>query len=109
LASLGEDVGLEGVHIVVPIDARPLRRGGGVCRSVAEILVKRDPDHLTLEFSKADRGGRILVDTWRNAWGATFAAVYAFGRKPGAPVSAPCTWAELERGTVGPQTFTYAR
>jgi len=75
-------------------------------RSVAEILVKRDPDHLTLEFSKADRGGRILVDTWRNAWGATFAAVYAVRSKPGAPVSAPCTWAELERGTIEPRTFT---
>ena len=78
----------------------------GFAHGVAEILVKRDPDHLTMEFSKADRGGRILVDTWRNAWGATFAAVYAVRSKPGAPVSAPCTWAELERGTVDPRTFT---
>ena len=25
---------------------------------------------------------------------------------PGAPVSAPCTWQEVERGLVGPRTFT---
>ena len=54
----------------------------------------------------ADRGGRILVDTGRNARGATFAAVYCVRARPGAPVSAPCTWEEIERGEVGPRSFT---
>ena len=70
------------------------------------MLVRRDPEHLTQEFSKADRGGRILVDTGRNGYSATFAAAYAVRAKPGAPVSAPCTWEEIERGEVAPQTFT---
>jgi bifunctional non-homologous end joining protein LigD len=73
---------------------------------VGTILVKRDPQHLTQEFSKADRGGRILIDTGRNGYSATFAAPYAVRAKTGAPVSAPCTWEELERGEVGPRTFT---
>ena len=68
---------------------------------VGAVLVQRDPDHLTQEFGKADRGGRILVDTGRNGYSATFAAVYAVRPKRGAPVSAPCTWEEIERGTVG--------
>jgi bifunctional non-homologous end joining protein LigD len=70
------------------------------------VLVKRDPRHLTQEFSKADRGGRILVDTGRNGYSATFAAAYAVRAKPGAPVSAPCTWEEVEQGTVAPRSFT---
>jgi bifunctional non-homologous end joining protein LigD len=70
------------------------------------VLVKRHPEILTQEFLKAERGGRILVDTGRNGHGATFAAVYSVRPKPGAPVSAPCTWQELESGAVGPQTFT---
>ena len=70
------------------------------------LLVARDPKQLTQEFSKADRGGRILVDTGRNGYSATFAAAYAVRAKPGAPVSAPCTWEEVESGTVEPQTFT---
>ncbi len=70
------------------------------------VLVKRHPALFTQEFIKADRHGRIFVDTGRNGYGATFAAVYALRPKPGAPVSAPCTWAELESGAVGPQTFT---
>ena len=74
--------------------------------AVGDTLVKRDPDNLTQEFHKVDRGRRILVDTGRNGYSATFAAAYAVRAKPGAPVSAPCTWEELERGDVGPRTFT---
>jgi len=99
--------GSKGYHIVAPLDGQAgFDEVAAFTHRVAEILVKRDPEHLTMEFSKADRGGRILVDTWRNAWGATFAAVYAVRSKPGAPVSAPCTWAELEDGAVEPRTFT---
>ena len=65
-----------------------------------------DPDVFTQEFIKADRAGRIFMDTGRNGAGATFAAVYAVRPKPGAPVSAPCTWQEVEQGRVGPRTFT---
>ena len=73
---------------------------------VANILVQRKPKQLTLEFSKADRKGRILIDTGRNRQGATFAAAYTVRAKPGAPVSAPCTWEEVEKGDAQPQTFT---
>ena len=60
------------------------------------------PKNLTQEFHKTDRGRRILVDTGRNGWSATHAAAYAVRAKAGAPVSAPCTWEELESGKVGP-------
>jgi bifunctional non-homologous end joining protein LigD len=99
--------GSKGFHIVLSLDAGS--RTGEVARfahGVGALLVRRDPGHLTQEFSKADRGGRILVDTGRNGFGATFAAAYAVRAKPGAPVSAPCTWREIERGKVAPQTFT---
>ncbi len=99
--------GSKGFHIVVPLDGKAgFDEVAAFAQGVAAILVRRDPRNLTLEFSKADRGGRILVDTWRNGYSATFAAAYAVRAKPGAPVSAPCTWEELERGTVGPRTFT---
>jgi bifunctional non-homologous end joining protein LigD len=99
--------GSKGYHILVSLDGKS--RTGDVARfahAVGTILVERDPQHLTQEFSKADRGGRILVDTGRNGYSATFAAAYAVRAKPGAPVSAPCTWQEIESGKVGPRTFT---
>jgi bifunctional non-homologous end joining protein LigD len=107
LASWVKTSGSKGFHIVVPLDGKA--RSGEVARfalAVGTILVERDSRHLTQEFSKADRGGRILVDTGRNGYSATFAAVYAVRARPGAPVSTPCSWEELERGAVVPRTFT---
>jgi bifunctional non-homologous end joining protein LigD len=99
--------GSKGFHIVVPLDgADGFDQVAGFAQAVAAVLVQRDPRTLTLAFSKADRGGRIFVDIGRNGYSATFAATYAVRAKAGAPVSAPCTWEELERAQVGPQTFT---
>lgn len=99
--------GSKGLHILVSLDGKAhYDEVAAFAHSVGHLLVERHPDILTQAFSKAERGGRILVDTGRNGYGATFAAVYAVRARPGAPVSAPCTWAELERGDVGPQTFT---
>lgn len=99
--------GSKGFHVVVPIDRTASY--GDVARfghRVGRMLVERDPKHLTLEFYKADREGRILVDTGRNEFGATYAAAYAVRPKTHAPVSAPCTWEEIESGTASPRTFT---
>jgi len=112
LAELGlpswvKTTGSKGFHIAVPLDAK--MDFGEVARfshQVGSVLVARDPENLTQEFSKADRGGRILVDTGRNGYSATFAAAYTVRAKPAAPVSAPCTWEEIERDEVGPRTFT---
>lgn len=99
--------GSRGFHVAVPLDGQS--DYGSVARfghRVGQMLVERDPVNLTQEFYKADRGGRILIDTGRNEFGATFAAPYAVRAKPGAPISAPCTWVELESGGARPQAFT---
>ncbi len=99
--------GSKGFHIMLSLDGKSTMADvARFAHAVGTLLVKRDPEHLTQEFSKAERGGRILVDTGRNGYSATFAAAYAVRAKPGAPVSAPCTWEEIERGTVAPRTFT---
>ena len=107
LPSAVKTSGSKGFHIVVPLDATV--RTGAVARfadAIGTLMVARHPDTLTQEFSKADRGGRILVDTGRNGYSATFAAPYTVRARPGAPVSAPCTWTEIERGEVAPRSFT---
>lgn len=99
--------GSKGFHIAVPLDGKATY--GPVARfahSIGELMVQRDPKNFTREFYKMDRDGRILVDTGRNEYSATFAAAYAVRARRGAPVSAPCSWSEIDDGRVGPRTFT---
>ncbi len=98
--------GSKGYHIVVPLQVSAgFDEVAAFALSVGRELVRRNPDELTLEFSKVDRGGRIYVDVGRNGYSATFAAAYAVRARAGAPVSAPCTWDEVAEGVVLPQTF----
>jgi bifunctional non-homologous end joining protein LigD len=107
LPSWIKTTGSKGFHILVPLDGTAsMGLAARFAHAVGTTLVKRAPERLTQEFSKADRGGRIYVDTGRNGYSATFAAAYTVRARRGAPVSAPCTWDEIERGTVMPVTFT---
>ena len=99
--------GSKGFHIVVPLDGKSkMDDVARFANHVGRVFVSLAPDHLTQEFSKVDRKGRIYIDTGRNGYSATFAAAYTVRAKRGAPVSAPCTWEEIEKGTVNPGTFT---
>jgi bifunctional non-homologous end joining protein LigD len=99
--------GSKGYHIAVPLDrGADMGEVSWFAHHVGALMVTLAPGHLTQEFAKVDRGRRIYVDTGRNGYSATWAAPYAVRPKAGAPVSAPCTWEEVERGEVGPRTFT---
>lgn len=102
-ASWVKTSGSKGFHIAFALDGKA--DYGQVARfghAVGRELVKRDPANFTQEFYKSEREGRILIDTGRNEFGATYAAPYAVRPRSGAPVSAPCTWEELESGQVQP-------
>ena len=93
LPSWVKTTGSKGFHIAVPLDGKAhTNEVAAFADAVGALFVRRDPKNLTREFHKADRGRRVLVDTGRNGYSATFAAAYTVRAKPGAPVSAPCTW-----------------
>ncbi|BCS32059.1 ATP-dependent DNA ligase [Luteitalea sp. TBR-22] len=107
LRSWIKTTGSKGFHIVVPLDGKSTTgQAARFADAVGRLAVRLAPDTLTQEFAKADRGGRIYMDTGRNGYSATFAAPYTLRARRGAAVSAPCTWEEIEDGTVHPGSFT---
>ena len=114
LVSLGmkplvKTTGSSGVHIYVPIVRGMLQKKVWTfAKALAQTLAARNPELLTAEYRIAKRpAGRVLVDYNQNAWGRTLASIYSVRPKPGATVSTPLTWDEVEKG-VELSDFTIA-
>lgn len=89
--------GSRGLHVVVALDATtPWADVWTFAKAIGASLVKRAPKELTRAFYKSQRRGRLYVDTGRARRGHTAVVPYTVRAKPGAPVAAPVTWAEVE-------------
>jgi len=100
--------GSRGLHVVVPLkrdsDFDSVR---AFARQIAETAVEQNPKHRTLEARKSGRRGRVYVDTNRNAYAHTVAPAYAVRARPGAPVSVPFDWHELQKKDLRPDDVTF--
>jgi bifunctional non-homologous end joining protein LigD len=73
---------------------------------VGQRLADGDPDHLTTEFIKESRKGRLFVDINRNAYAQTAVAPYAVRARRAAPIAVPIAWSEVERDSLRPDGIT---
>lgn len=73
-----------------------------VCRRAHAAL----PRITTIERKIEQRGGKLYLDYLQNVFGKTLAAVYSPRPRPGAPVSIPLAWAEVESGSPRPGDFS---
>jgi bifunctional non-homologous end joining protein LigD len=107
LATFVKTTGGKGLHVHVPLrpeaDFDTVR---GFARDVATRLVSRFPDELTVEPRKEQRGHRLYLDIMRNAYAQTVVAPYSVRGRPGAHVSTPLYWSEVEDATLNPGQFT---
>jgi bifunctional non-homologous end joining protein LigD len=105
LESFVKTSGGKGLHVVAPI--RPKLDWDSVkafSKTIAAAMAADTPQKFLAVATKSRRKGRIFVDYLRNARGATAVAAYSARARPGAPVSVPLTWSELDTG-VGPDWF----
>src|SRR5205085_6132138 len=95
----------DGIHVLLPIARRATF---DQTYEFAELLSRRleaeHPGLVTTEWLKKKRRG-VLVDHRQNGHGKTIASVYSVRPKPGAPVSTPLHWEELDT-SVEPRQFT---
>jgi DNA ligase D len=97
--------GGRGVHIYVRIEPRwTFTDVRHAAIAFGRELERRLPGQVTTNWWKEERGERIFVDYNQNARDRTIASAYSVRPKPGAPVSAPLAWEELEQAQ--PDDFT---
>jgi DNA ligase D len=96
--------GVKGLHVFVPLaQGVTIEEAAAATRALAARAERMDPALVTTAFIRTDRGGRVFLDSTR-AGGATVVAVYSPRVRPGAPVSFPVAWDQLDR--VAPAEFT---
>lgn len=99
--------GNRGLHVYVPLERRwdsYQVRSGAV--AVARELERRHPDILTAQWWKEDRGKRVFVDFNQNAPHKTVFGAWCVRARPGAQVSTPLRWDEID--VVHPDELTIA-
>ena len=108
LPSYPKTSGATGMQVYVGLDPRPTyEEVRAFVRTVGQAIRGADPERVTAEFQVKKRRG-ILIDHNMNRRGANIAAVYTVRPEPGAPVSTPLTWEEVDEGDVRPTDFTIA-
>ncbi len=100
--------GAKGVHVFVPLDGRtPIEDVAAATRALAARAERLDPALATTAFIRADREGKVFLDSTR-AGGATVAAAYSPRIRPGTPVSFPVPWDDLDHADPGAFTIRTA-
>jgi bifunctional non-homologous end joining protein LigD len=95
--------GAKGLHVFVPLKGATSADVAAATRALAARAERLDPALATTAFVRADRGGKVFLDSTR-AGGATVVAAYSPRLRAGLPVSYPIGWDDLD--SISPADFT---
>jgi DNA ligase D len=99
--------GNRGLHVYVRLEPRwDSYQVRAAAVAAARELERRRPDLITAAWWKEERGRRVFVDYNQNAPHKTVFGVWSVRARPGAQVSAPLAWDEIN--TLHPDELTIA-
>ncbi len=107
VSAMPKTTGNRGIHIYVRLQPRWTSyqvRSAAV--AVARELERRRPELMTSAWWKEERGPRVFIDYNQNAPHKTIFGAWSVRARPGAQVSTPFAWDELD--TIQPDTLTIA-
>lgn len=99
--------GATGVHILIPI--KPVYTFNEVTKAmgfVAQLVTQAYSEKATIERTLEKRPkNKVYVDYLQNTRGKSMSCVYSLRPLPGAPVSAPLFWEEINSLSIRPSDF----
>jgi bifunctional non-homologous end joining protein LigD len=99
--------GRRGIQIWVPIERGPsFDETRAWVEQLSRAVGAVVPELVSWKWQVTERGGLARLDYTQNAINKTLVAPYSPRPAPGAPVSAPITWDELDDPTLTPDGFT---
>lgn len=100
LTAFPKTSGSSGIHIYVPLKPKyTFGKVAAIAEALAAEVARRRPRIATIQRSLAKREKQqVYVDAMQNARGKTIAAPLSARAKPGATVSMPLTWKQIEQG-----------
>ncbi|MGV1756663.1 non-homologous end-joining DNA ligase [Rhizobium sp. A22-96] len=106
LTSFVKTSGGKGLHVVASLKPKAeWPQVKDAAEAMAHAMSADSPDAYLSVASKAKRTGHIFIDYLRNGRGNTAVAPYSTRARPGATVSMPIAWEELN-DKIGPASFT---
>ncbi|HEX5949785.1 MAG TPA: non-homologous end-joining DNA ligase [Actinomycetota bacterium] len=105
LVSYPKTSGATGVQIYVPVErGYSYEQVRDFVGAVGRMIERADRDNVTMAWKIERRTGKVFIDHNMNRSGANISAVYSMRPEPGATLSTPLTWDEVEAGLT-PQDF----
>jgi len=105
LSAVVKTSGKTGLHVFVPIERTvTFDEARHLCENIGRHALRAHPKDITMEWAVDKRTGKIFIDYNMNVRGKTLNVAYSPRGVPGAPVSMPLTWEELE--AAEPMDFT---
>jgi len=98
--------GATGLHVLIPLGGRfTYAQSQSFGEVISRVINAELPEITTIVRKVSDRGGKVYLDYLQNRHGQTIAGPYSARPVPGATVSTPLEWHEVD-AKLDPKKFT---